>query len=107
LSLEVVWTDRAKARLRQLREYIAQDNPAAADAVAKGLLLRSKQLETAPRSGRRVPEYGRDDIRELLERPYRIIYALLSDRVDVIAVMHYRQLLPRDVEDLDDSVARR
>ncbi len=101
--MRVVWTDRAKARLRKIRDYIAQEAPQAADQVARGLLLRSRQIEVVPRSGRVVPEYARDDIRELLERPYRIIYAILPNRIDVIAVMHYRQLLPSDLEELHSS----
>jgi plasmid stabilization system protein ParE len=34
------------------------------------------------------------------ERPYRIIYRILPDRIDVISVMHYRQLLPEDLAKL-------
>ena len=45
-----------------------------------------------------MPEYQRHDVRELLERPYRILYRILPDRIDVITVMHYRQLLPSDLE---------
>ncbi|HVV98656.1 MAG TPA: hypothetical protein VHC92_16045, partial [Rhodanobacteraceae bacterium] len=57
--------------------------------------------------GRRVPEYARSDVRELLERPYRIIYVVLPDRIDVIAVMHYRLLLPSDLEHLRVGERRR
>jgi plasmid stabilization system protein ParE len=46
-------------------------------------------------------------VRELLERPYRIIYVVLPDRIDVIAVMHYRQLLPSDLEHLRVGERRR
>jgi toxin ParE1/3/4 len=98
--VKVVWTDRAKARLRKLHAHIAEDAPQVADEVTARLVRRSFQLEIVARSGRRVPEYGRDDIRELLERPYRIIYVLLPNRVDVLAVMHYRQLLSGDLEAL-------
>jgi plasmid stabilization system protein ParE len=47
-----------------------------------------------------VPEYQRDDVREILERPYRILYRIKPDRIDVITVMHYRQLLPSDLTEL-------
>ena len=97
--MKVVWTDRAKARLKKIHAEIAEDAPKAADDLVRRLVKRSLQLRTVARSGRKVPEYDRDDIRELKERPYRIIYQL-SDRVDVVAVMHYRQLLPGDVEGL-------
>ncbi len=39
-------------------------------------------------SGRRVPEYDIDPIREVIEASYRIIYYIKSDQVDVLAVIH-------------------
>ncbi|MBS0437996.1 MAG: type II toxin-antitoxin system RelE/ParE family toxin [Proteobacteria bacterium] len=98
--MKVFWTDRAKQRLRKIHAYIARDAPQAADRVARAVLLRSRDLETHAYAGRRVPEYARNDVRELMQRPYRIIYAILPDRIDVVAVMHYRQLLPGDVDEL-------
>ena len=100
--MRVVWTDRARQRLREIQEYIAKDSPRAAPGVTRRLLLRSSQLAAFPRSGRQVPEYRRDDIRELLERPYRIIYMVLDaqQRIDVLTVRHYRQLLPGDLTEL-------
>jgi plasmid stabilization system protein ParE len=47
-----------------------------------------------------VPEYPDDDLRELLLRPYRIIYRQRDERVEVVTVMHYRQLLPINPRDL-------
>ena len=48
-------------------------------------------------SGRKVPEYEADDIREIIEKPYRIIYRIKSEQIDVLAVVHRRQLLPNDI----------
>jgi len=44
-----------------------------------------------------VPELRRTDLREVLERPYRIIYLIGSDRIDILTIVHYRQLLPEDL----------
>jgi toxin ParE1/3/4 len=49
-----------------------------------------------------VPEYRDAKIRQLLERPYRIIYRVTGDEVAILTVMHYRQLLPHDVPGLRD-----
>lgn len=94
----VVWTPEAITRLDDIEAYIAQDSPANAKEMVARLLVRTRQLETATLSGREVPEYRREDIRELLERPYRIIYRVTPDRVTILSVMHYRQLLPRKVK---------
>jgi len=98
--MKVHWTDRAKARLREIENHIAKDNPKAAKKVVLRLLLKSKQISEYPYSDRKVPQYQRDALREMLERPYRIIYNIRSDRIDVITVMHYRQLLPNDYKKL-------
>jgi len=96
----VTWTPEALARLEDIEAYIANDAPIAAKEVIARLLERSRQLETAPLSGRAVPEYPREDLRELLERPYRIIYRITDARIEILTVMHYRQLLPRKAEAL-------
>jgi plasmid stabilization system protein ParE len=33
-------------------------------------------------------------------RPYRIIYLVLPERIDVLTVRHYRQILPDDQTEL-------
>jgi len=62
------------------------------------LVDRSRQLAIRPLTGRVVPEYQRSDLREILERPYRIIYTILEreQRIDIVTVLHYRQLPPED-----------
>jgi plasmid stabilization system protein ParE len=59
---------------------------------------RSNQISTQPFSGRKVPEYEAEDIRELIEKPYRIIYRLKQDQIDVLAVIHGAQLLPEEIK---------
>ena len=100
--MRVAWTDRAKHRLRELHDYIAQDSPAIAAQVVRQLVARSRHFGDLPNVGRQVPEYARIDVRELLVRPYRIIYRVdvERDRIDVLTVRHYRQLLPSDLVDL-------
>jgi toxin ParE1/3/4 len=72
--MKVFWTDRAKASLREIETYISKYSEKAARKVVKRVLLRSKQIGSFPCSGREVPEFKREDVREILEKPYRIIY---------------------------------
>jgi plasmid stabilization system protein ParE len=99
----VYWTPEAITRLEAIETYIANDAPIVAKEVIARLLGRSRQLESAPLSGRAVPEYPREDLRELLERPYRIIYRITDTRIEILSVMHYRQLLPRKAEALQKN----
>jgi toxin ParE1/3/4 len=45
--------------------------------------------------GRRLPEYPETELREVLERRFRLIYLVKLDRIEVVTVKHYRQRLPR------------
>lgn len=100
--MKVVWTNRAKRRLRQICERIADEAPQVARKVAQRIAKRSRQAGELPRSGKMVPEYEHENIRELKLRPYRIIYFIREelDRVDVLTVRHYHELLPDDLEKL-------
>jgi addiction module RelE/StbE family toxin len=86
--VRVYWTNTAIAHLVLIYEHIAQDSPRYAQRMIDRLLQRSEQIATFPLSGRMVPEYEAHDIREVVERPYRIIYRVKADQVDVVAVVH-------------------
>ncbi len=58
------------------------------------LTCRTEQIAEHGYSGRKVPEYDAQDIREVIERPYRIIYRIKPDQIDVIAVIHGARLMP-------------
>jgi toxin ParE1/3/4 len=86
--MRVHWTDTAEGHLDALYDYLAQDSPEYAKRMVDRLTRRSQQITEFPFSGRRVPEYDIDLIREVIESPYRIIYHIKPDRIDVLAVIH-------------------
>ena len=86
--MKVYWTDTALAHLHAIHLYIAQDSPAFAQRTVDRLTRRSQQIAEFPFSGRRVPEYDIDPIREVIEGPYRVIYHIKADQIDVVAVIH-------------------
>jgi toxin ParE1/3/4 len=86
--VKVVWTATAKQNLRTIHDYIAQTSPTYATRTVNRLTSRSKQIGAFPLSGRTVREFDVGQIREVLESPYRIIYHIRPDHVDVIAVVH-------------------
>jgi len=90
----VNWTDFAKERLHYIHEIIAEKSPKVADNTIEKIVNRSEQIGEFPQSGRKVPEYNLHEVREVLGRPYRIIYRVMLERIDVLTVMHYRQILP-------------
>ena len=86
--MTVHWTETAQDHLDAIYAYIAQDSPEYALRMIDRLTRRSQQIAESPFSGRRVPEYDMDQIREVIEGSYRIIYHIKPNQVDVIAVLH-------------------
>ena len=95
--MRVHWTDNAIAHLLDIYEYIARDSSIYAKRMVDRVTRRSEQIASFPMSGRKVPEYEADDIREIIEKPYRIIYRIKPYQIDVLAIVHRRQLLPEDI----------
>ena len=85
------------AHLLAIYDQIANDSEMYALQLADRLTKRSEQIGAFPLSGRAVPEYQSQDIREVIEGPYRIIYTVNPDHVDVLALIHGHRLLPPTV----------
>ena len=86
--MKVHWTDTAEKHLDAIYSYIAQDSKTYALSMVDRITKRSQQIGAFSSSGRLVPEYDNNQIREVFEDPYRIIYHIKSDQIDVIAVIH-------------------
>ncbi len=96
--MKVIWSAEAAEQFREIIAYVTERNPQAARRIAKSLLERSRHLAQTPLTGRRLPEFPNVDLRELLERPYRLIYRITDSRIEIVALKHYRQLLPGDLD---------
>lgn len=92
------WTDRALADLEEIGEFIARDKPRAAERWVQALMAVAERAALAPMSGRRVPEFGRVDIRELRKRTYRVVYRVAEARVAILTIFEGHRLFPRDVD---------
>lgn len=92
--MRVHWTDTAIGHLRGIHAYIKLSSLEYALRVVDRLTRRSQQIGNFPQSGRIVPEVDLPQIREVLEGPFRIIYHIKPDQIDVIAVIHGSQQTP-------------
>jgi toxin ParE1/3/4 len=95
--VKIHWTDNAVEHLVNIYEYIALNSPTYAKQIVDKITRRSAQITAQPLSGRKVPEYDAEDVRELIERPFRIIYRVKQDRIDVLAVIHGARLPPDEI----------
>ena len=94
----LVWSPRAIADVESIRSYIAMDSPTYADLVVRRIVASVERLATFPESGRMVPELGRSEIREVIVRPFRVVYRTRGGRVEIATVFHGARLLGGPLE---------
>ena len=86
---EIIWAEEAERWLKDIHDYIAQDNPAAAEKVVSGIYQRAQILLEFPEVGYKYRSEPEGDIRILLYGHYRIVYLIKgSDRVEILGVFH-------------------
>lgn len=86
---KVKWTNIALDDLRAIYDYVAQDSAKYADRLMDRIIERVAVLEQHPKIGKRVPEFDKESIRELIEGNYRIIYRIESEEQIGIARVHH------------------
>ena len=87
--VKVIWTEIAVEDLRSIHDYISKDSKYYADRFVEKLIKRVDQLENFPKSGRVVPEFNSEIIRELIEGNYRIIYKISDqNNIGIVRVHH-------------------
>ena len=85
---KVVWTAEAERWLSNIFEYIAADNPAAAESTVQGIYDRAQPLCQFPQLGYRYRASVRN-VRILLYGHYRIAYLVGDDGdIRVLGVFH-------------------
>ena len=85
--------------MEAIRKFIANDSDVYADLVVARLVEAVERLELFPRSGRIVPELADPQLREIIESPYRIVYRVFDESVEVLTVFRASRLLRSAFED--------
>jgi len=91
----LTWTARALQDLRDSRDYIAADNPDAAERIVAGIRRTAERIAQFPESGRPM---GRPGLREaqIPRTPYRLVYKAGPDMIEIIALWHGARQWPSD-----------
>ena len=92
--MKIFWSPLATERLENIYNYISVDNKSAAQKVAGRIFKKVESLAKNPERGRKVPETNREEIREVFEGEYRIIYRIESKRVSILTIRNFKQILP-------------
>lgn len=89
--VKVVWTDEAIGDLKSIHDYISKDSLNNAIRFSNKILDRTDILINFPKSGRIIPEFASESLRELIEGQYRIIYQIEDSLISIIRIHHSSQ----------------
>lgn len=96
---KVQWAHIAELDLVGIIEYIAEDSVANALKILETIKSKTANLNQLPERGRIVPElkeHGVTLYREIIIKPWRIIYRISGKNIYVLSVVDSRQ----NVEDI-------
>ncbi len=94
--VRINWTFQSRDDLKDIAEYISKDSKRYARLQVDRLKDRTKILKTQPRVGRIVREINQENIRELIEGNYRIIYKIVKEnQIDILTIHHSSRDLTR------------
>jgi len=91
---KLIWSPQALRDLEAIRDYIAVDSPRYAALVVERIVVGVERLRDFPESGRVVPERNSPAIREVIVRPYRVVYRLRAGVVEIATVFRASRMLP-------------
>ncbi|HWT69682.1 MAG TPA: type II toxin-antitoxin system RelE/ParE family toxin [Pseudomonas sp.] len=87
----VEWRPEARAELRQILIYIADRNLAAADELQQAIEIATSALPEHPYLYR----FGRlSGTREIVVHPNYLVVYQITDRIEIVSVLHARQQYP-------------
>ena len=92
----IVYSDGAAGDILGITDFIGRDSAINADKVVDRLESRIGTLTTLPERGRVVPElqwHGISTIREIFEKPWRVLYQIRGSEVIIVAVYDGRRHL--------------
>lgn len=89
-ALEIVWSPLALRRLGEIRAYISNDKPQAAERLATRIISLTESLRKHPFLGRTGTEPG---VRELViaGTPYIVVYRITGQGLVINSVWHGAQ----------------
>lgn len=90
------WSAQALHDLEAIEQFIAEDDPRAANRWVMKLIATAERAAKLPTAGRIVPEKRREDIREVRLKTYRIVHLAQPQGITVLTVFEGHKLLAED-----------
>lgn len=96
MDYQVRLSRSARIDIEEIVRYISIDDSNKALRFGRFLIQHTKSLGQLPERGRVVPEFGDENVREIVVRAYRIVYRLNHSEqfVEVIRFWHAARGIP-------------
>jgi addiction module RelE/StbE family toxin len=90
MGFKIDFTKPAVADLGGIVRFISRDNPTAAEKTGFTLIETAEKLSEFPFVGRVVPEFKIETLREIIHRPYRIVYRVREEQktIEILRIWH-------------------
>jgi toxin ParE1/3/4 len=97
MAYKLTWSPAARDDLHAIVVFIARDNTNRAMSFGYDLISETDRLKEFPESGRVVPEYRNNDIREIIFRPYRLVYRVnhTKELCEIARIWHSARGVPQ------------
>jgi len=92
-EVKIEWSPKSIKNLEEIAEYISQDSPLYAPVFIKKIINSVERLLDFPLSGRIVPEFRTESIREVIFHNYRIVYRIKDNSIEIVLVTHGAKLI--------------
>lgn len=93
MAHKIRWSPRVALNFEDICNHISKDSRYYASIFANRINHIIKNIPTHPRSGRIVPEYNDDNLREKIYENYRIVYRIKQEFIEIVAICHSARML--------------
>lgn len=97
MGFKIVFTKPTIQDLGNLVVFISRDNPREGEKFGYEIADKAQNLSEYPLFGRVVPEFKTESLREIIHRPYRILYRVRKEQklIEILRVWHAARGIPR------------
>jgi len=99
MAYTLKWSEEALEDIESIATYIEKNSSVYAKSVVSKFFEKAELLQEFPKTGRIVPEFDNETIREIFVYSYRFIYKIEKDVVLLVAVVHGKRLLENYQQD--------
>jgi len=92
--MRIRWEEEALSDLIELRNFITQENPAAAQVVAKKIIEKTNLLSHQPFMGGAGRIFGTREL-VITSTPYTVTYHPTAELITILHVFHQTKKWPR------------